>query len=157
MKKIVLFLLVAVMALSAFAAVAESKTNETDGIKTEEKKKSPDPSQSESSVEEAEDYKKPVPKPAPVVVAEQPTKEVVLAKFTTLDANSVTTVGAVKKGDSLKFTPGTLANYYLLVFINGQWVAYKIPDGATSFNVPVDSTVCYIAGSNTPLAGAMAL
>jgi uncharacterized protein YxeA len=137
MKKIVLFVLVAVLVCAVASVLAESS----------------------QKVDSSDSYVKPARTTvaAAPVAAAQPTVENLVKKFAGVDNNSVTNLGPVKKGASLSFTPGSLANYYLFVFVNGQWVAYKIADGATSINIPVDSSAAFIGGSNTPLAGALAL
>jgi hypothetical protein len=142
MKKIVLFVLVAVLVCAAASVLAEAT-----------------PAQASQKVDSSDSYVKPARTTvaAAPVVAAQPTVENLVKKFAGVDTNSVTNLGPVKKGASLSFTPGSLANYYLFVFVNGQWVAYKIADGATSINIPVDSSASFIGGSNTPLAGALAL
>lgn len=151
MKKIVLFVLVAVMVCVFGVSMADSATSP-------EAKKSPS-EEVKTDVGPADSYDKPAKTTVAVapVTAAQPTVENLVKKFAGVDTNSVTNLGPVKKGASLSFTPGSLANYYLFVFVNGQWVAYKIADGATSINIPVDSSAAYIGGSNTPLAGALAL
>ena len=142
MKKIVLFVLVAVLVCAAASVLAEAT-----------------PSQASQKVDSSDSYVKPARTTvaAAPVAAAQPTVENLVKKFAGVDNNSVTNLGPVKKGASLSFTPGSLANYYLFVFVNGQWVAYKIADGATSINIPVDSSAAFVGGSNTPLAGALAL
>jgi hypothetical protein len=164
MKKIVLFALVAVMVCLFSVSLAATETvNSENQLDVDQKKEiSPKNTDSTTEVESANDsvdegYKKPAKAIPAAVPAEQPTITDLAKKFTGLDQNGVTNLGAVKKGNSLSFTPGSLANYYLFVFVNGQWVAYKIPDGATNINIPVDSPAAFVGGSNTPIAGALAL
>jgi hypothetical protein len=157
MKKIVLFALVAVM-VCVFSVSLATGLEEAEKEGQKEVVISPERGGAQTDVEPAdEEYKKPAKAVTPAVPVAQPTLTDLTKKFTGIDENSVTNVGPVKKGASLNFTPGSLANYYLFLFVNGEWVAYKIPDGATSINIPVDSSAAFIAGSNTPLAGTNSL
>lgn len=155
MKKIVLFLLVAVMVFAFSVSVMADSAEKTPAPSRPSKQTNDNDSSAEDDYY-AGFHTKPVVVQQ-VVTSEEPTVDAALAKFDTLDKEDVQALGAVKKGASLTFTPGKLANYYLLVFVNGQWVAYKIPAGATSISIPVDSNNAIVAGSNTPLAGALSL